>query len=64
VSPNFGMNLQRLSNGELYKKWHTAIDELALSPESRDNAKAVDRLEDEITRRIRDAGRKPERVEA
>ncbi|MCL5669814.1 MAG: hypothetical protein M1423_00705 [Acidobacteria bacterium] len=47
--------LRNLSNHDLWRSWTQAIDEWVVEPRNRSLKAKVDRLEDEIMRRMREA---------
>lgn len=56
------MSLTKLPHNELWKKWTAAIEEFAFDP-SKSNERLIERIEDEIARRMQEASRRPLRVE-
>lgn len=56
------MSLTKLPHNELWKKWTAAIEEFAFDP-SKSNERLIERIEDEIARRMMEASRRPLRVE-
>lgn len=51
------MNLQSLANKDLWDRYKVAMDDLCTDP-SLSNSRIVNRIEEEIIRRMREAGTK------
>jgi hypothetical protein len=50
------MKLESLENSKLWSRYKDAMDDLCADPEDLSRSRAVNRIEDEIVRRIRAAG--------